>query len=59
MGELSEFEPGDKVPNDGKYTEVGEKAFHMGINDPQTVTLKQGDTFPETSNKNRKWKRVK
>lgn len=27
MGEKTEFEPGDKVPNDGVYMEVGEKAF--------------------------------
>lgn len=27
MGEKTEFEPGDKAPNDGEYTEVGEKAL--------------------------------
>lgn len=26
MGEKTEFEPGDKVPNDGVYMEVGERA---------------------------------
>lgn len=26
MGEKTEFEPGDNVPNDGVYMEVGEKA---------------------------------
>lgn len=57
MGEKSEFEPGDKAPNHGKYIETGENDFHMGIMDPRIVTLDSGDTFPETSNKNRKWKK--
>ncbi|AHD07766.1 YjzC family protein [Paenibacillus larvae] len=57
MGEKSQFVPGDKAPNDGEYMEIGENAFHMGINDPQIIKLKKGDPFPETSNHNRKWKR--
>jgi len=57
MGEWTQFNAGDHVPNDGQYIEVGENAFHMGINNPKIVTLKQGDTFPETSNHNRKWHR--
>lgn len=57
MGEKSQFSPGDTAPNDGQYIEIGENAFHMGINNPKTVTLQQGETFPETSNHNRKWKR--
>lgn len=58
MGEKTQFVPGDKAPNDGKYMEIGENAFHMGINDPQIIKLKKGDSFPETSNHNRKWKRM-
>lgn len=57
MGEQTQFSPGDHVPNDGQYTEIGEAAFHMGINNPKIVTLQKGDTFPETRNHNRKWKR--
>ncbi|TXK77736.1 YjzC family protein [Paenibacillus sp. N3.4] len=57
MGEWTHFNAGDHVPNDGEYMEIGENAFHMGINNPKTVTLKKGDTFPETSNHNRKWHR--
>jgi hypothetical protein len=37
--------------------EIGEAAFHMGVNNPKIVNLKKGDPFPETSNHNRKWKR--
>ncbi|TKH46054.1 YjzC family protein [Paenibacillus sp. FSL R10-2782] len=57
MGEKTEFEPGDKVPNDGVYMEVGEKSFHTEIQNPQSVTLERGDSFPETTNHNRKWKK--
>ena len=39
MGERTEFEPGDRVPNDGEYIEIGENDFHMGINDPKVVSL--------------------
>ncbi|MFD2672199.1 YjzC family protein [Marinicrinis sediminis] len=56
MGQQTEFEPGDKVPNNGHYIEVGETAFHMGIENPQMVELERGDTFPDTTNKDRKWK---
>ncbi|NBI29199.1 YjzC family protein [Chengkuizengella marina] len=58
MGEKTEFEPGDKVPNDGKYIEIGEKSFHMGITDPKIVNLKKGDHFPQNENHNRKWSRA-
>jgi hypothetical protein len=58
MGEKTEFRPGEQAPNDGKYTEIGENDFHMGINDPLKITLKAGERFPETSNHNRKWSRV-
>ncbi|OPA79026.1 YjzC family protein [Paenibacillus selenitireducens] len=57
MGEKTEFEPGDKVPNNGTYMEVGEASFHSEIQNPQLVDLKRGDTFPETTNKDRKWKK--
>jgi len=59
MGERTEFNPGDEVPNDGVYVEVGENDHIMGIEDPKRVTLKAGSTFPETTNHNRKWKRDK
>lgn len=58
MGEQTEFEKGDKAPNDGEYTEVGEKSFHTEIQNPKRITLKKGEPFPETSNQNRKWKRL-
>lgn len=59
MGEQSEFEPGQKAPNDGVYMEVGEDQFHMGIKNPQIIDLKRGDRFPDTRNHNRKWVRVR
>ncbi|MMZ65209.1 hypothetical protein D1872_275990 [compost metagenome] len=57
MGEKTEFVPGDKVPNDGVYMEVGEKSFHTEIQNPQQITLERGDSFPKTTNYNRKWKK--
>lgn len=59
LGERTQFNPGDKVPNDGVYIEIGENDHIMGINDPQRIELKAGQRFPETSNHNRKWKRFK
>lgn len=59
MGEWSEYRPGDRAPNDGTYIEIGENDVHMGINNPQKVTLSKGDRFPDTSNHNRKWKKMK
>ncbi len=58
MGEWSQFNPGHRAPNDGVYMEVGERAFHMGIESPRKITLKKGERFPDTSNHNRKWKRM-
>lgn len=58
MGEKTQFVPGDKAPNEGRYIEIGENAFHMGINNPEIVHLKKGDSFPDTKNHNRKWKRL-
>lgn len=59
MGEKTQFEPGDKAPNDGRYIEIGERSFHMGITDPQIIELKKGESFPETKNEDRKWIRMK
>lgn len=53
MGEISQFRSGDKAPNNGVYIEVGETGSN--VNDPQQIELKTGDTFPETSNKDRVW----
>ncbi|ASA24981.1 YjzC family protein [Paenibacillus donghaensis] len=59
MGEKTEYEKGDKAPNPGTYTEVGEaRSFHTEIQHPQRITMEKGDTFPETTNKNRKWKKA-
>jgi len=59
MGERTEYEEGDKAPNPGVYMEVGEaRSFHTQIKNPMRITMEKGDTFPETSNKNRKWKKV-
>lgn len=58
MGEWSEFEPGHRAPNAGRYREVGEKDRIMGINDPQIIELEKGERFPKTTNKNRKWVRM-
>jgi YjzC-like protein len=58
MGEKTQFEAGDTAPNNGRYIEIGERAFHMGIENPQIINLKQGEKFPENTNHNRKWKRL-
>ncbi|WP_138754010.1 YjzC family protein [Paenibacillus sinopodophylli] len=58
MGEGTMFSPGDKAPNDGTYIEEGVNAFHMGIQNPKKVTLNKGQHFPDTSNHERKWKRM-
>lgn len=57
MGEKSEFEPGDKAPNDALYIEIGEIGFPTQIQNPQQIRLNKGDTFPATTNKDRKWKK--
>lgn len=58
MGEWTEFEAGDRAPNDGVYIEIGEASFHMGVNNPKKVRLAKGEKFPANSNKDRKWKRM-
>ncbi len=59
VGQHKQFEPGWEVPNDGFYIEVGEHPDSASIRDPRKVHLKRGDTFPATSNHNRKWVRMK
>jgi hypothetical protein len=58
MGEQSRFIGGEKAPNDGYYMEVGDKAHHTGINDPQSIYLKKGARFPDPKNEDRRWIRV-
>lgn len=55
MGERTRFEAGDRAPNDGEYIEIGEHAFHMGIENPRHVYLEKGDRFPVNSKQDRKW----
>jgi len=59
MGEQTEFNPGDRAPNDGLFFEVGEAAFHTNVNDPKFVRMRKGEKFPDTTNHNRKWKKFK
>ncbi|WP_070119777.1 YjzC family protein [Bacillus marinisedimentorum] len=53
MGQQHQFNPGDKAPNNGVYVEIGETGSM--VLKPKSVHLSKGDTFPETSNHNRKW----
>lgn len=53
MGQSSQFEPGHKAPNNGIYVEIGETGDM--VQNPKSVKLRAGDTFPETTNHNRKW----
>ncbi len=55
MGEQTQFEPGDRVPNDGMYTEVSEAQHTGSVKDPRVTRFTRGQHFPETSNKDRKW----
>ncbi|AST90578.1 YjzC family protein [Sutcliffiella cohnii] len=55
MGQNNQFKPGQKAPNNGTYLEIGETG--STVLHPKRVTLKAGDTFPETSNHNRVWAR--
>lgn len=55
MGERTRFSIGDQAPNDGEYMEIGENAFHMGIEDPGHIYLHKGEHFPKNSNDDRKW----
>jgi hypothetical protein len=53
MGQARQFRPGDSAPNNGIYVEIGETGSM--VQRPQSVKLKTGDHFPETSNHNRIW----
>lgn len=53
MGQNRQFQPGKKAPNNGVYIEIGETGDN--VKNPQKITLKAGDAFPETSNQNRHW----
>jgi hypothetical protein len=53
MGQNRQFNHGQKAPNNGIYVEIGETGDM--VQNPKKVKLKSGDSFPETSNQNRKW----
>jgi hypothetical protein len=59
MGEQTQFNPGDRAPNDGQYMEDGVRDRIMGIENPQIISLKKGEKFPDTKNDDRKWVRKK
>lgn len=53
MGQNHQFVPGQKVPNNGIYVEIGETGSM--VQNPKSIKLKAGDSFPQASNQNRKW----
>jgi len=53
MGEQTRFHPGDQVPNDGLYMEIGETG--NSVETPATVSLKAGEEFPTCANQDRVW----
>lgn len=53
MAQKHMFNPGDKAPNNGIYVEIGETGDM--VQNPKSVKLNAGDTFPETTNDDRKW----
>lgn len=59
MGEWSEFKSGYTVPNDGVYIEVGAHPDSGDLSNPKRVRLHRGDHFPNTTNTDRKWRRIK
>jgi hypothetical protein len=59
MGQRNQFKPGDEVPNNGTYIEIGERLDVTGITNPKMVKLRKGDRFPDTTNEDRKWTRFK
>jgi len=59
MGQHMLFNPGWEAPNDGEYIEVGEHPDSAGIHHPKKIHLDKGDKFPETSNPDRLWTRIK
>ncbi|WP_168123283.1 YjzC family protein [Paenibacillus sp. HB172176] len=58
MGQFTLFSPGDKAPNNGKYIEDGVNSYHMGIQNPKIIELEKGQHFPDTTNHERKWKKM-
>ncbi|GAE25259.1 hypothetical protein JCM9140_1241 [Halalkalibacter wakoensis JCM 9140] len=53
MGQSHMFEPGQKAPNNGIYVEIGETGDM--VQNPKSLKMQAGDTFPDTQNHNRKW----
>ena len=53
MGQNRQFEPGQKAPNNGIYVEIGETGSM--VQNPKSLKMRAGDTFPDTTNHNRKW----
>ncbi|GAB4071871.1 YjzC family protein [Barrientosiimonas marina] len=53
MGEQSQFNHGDKAPNNGVYIEHGETGSN--VESPDQIEMEAGDKFPETSNQDRIW----
>ncbi|GGE43781.1 hypothetical protein GCM10011391_23250 [Pullulanibacillus camelliae] len=54
-GQNNRFKPGDKVPNDGTYMEIGETGSM--VETPEIIHKKAGQEFPTTANKDRVWMR--
>ncbi|WP_067619069.1 YjzC family protein [Alicyclobacillus acidiphilus] len=59
MGERSEFTPGYEAPNTGVYIEVGAHPDSGDLHNPKRIHLHKGEKFPETTNSDRKWRRIK
>ncbi|WLR42934.1 YjzC family protein [Bacillus carboniphilus] len=53
MGQQRQFKPGQKVPNNGTYVEIGETGSM--VKNPKKLKLQTGEHFPETSNDDRYW----
>lgn len=53
MGQNRQFESGQKAPNNGIYVEMGETGSM--VQNPKSLKMHEGDTFPKTTNQNRKW----
>jgi len=53
MGEIRQFQAGQKAPNNGVYIEIGETGSN--VNDPKKVKLEAGEKFPGVSNQDRVW----
>lgn len=53
MGEITQFQGGEKAPKNSVYIEVGETG--TSVENPQIVKLHKGEKFPELTNQNRIW----